>query len=329
MCKRVNKEMAEKEQSREIFDGNWYILVCGLHKPKEPLMLASGLSLCPIDDPMSVFDLAAAGAAGFHGWSVLEPIAAACTCEIESARDSAIVPGYDTLNRAWLVSALLVLRGFTGHLCLACSSYSWNLVAGHQKRTSHIFKKQLQEEGVEAAVYESTRDLHPFSGNLLDFHLKLLLDRNTRKDSLTEEDLDWIRKHYEIFNQLAAKYESFRLALEAVIDWRYTNDARTAIARLWSGIESIFGITSELVFRVSLFSASLLEERGERRKLRFEAIKKLYSLRSKAVHGEPLSDEKILSAMNDSFHLLRELLILTIEKGHVLAIKDFDDAVFG
>ena len=155
-----------------------------------------------------------------------------------------------------------------------------------------------------------------------------LVDSDTRKDSLTKEDLSWIRQHYEVFNRLAAESESFRLALGSAIDWRYTNDARAAIARIWSGIESIFGITSELVFRISLLSASLLEERGEARKIRFEAVKKLYSLRSKAIHGESLPEEKILSAMNDSFHILRELLLLTIEKGHVLTTKDFDNSVF-
>ena len=318
-----------KEQTRQRYDGNWYVLICGLSEPEEPLTLASGLSIRPLDNPISVFDLAAAGAAGFHEWSVLEPVAKACTCEIESAKDSAVEPGYDTLNRAWLASALLVLRGFTRHICLACSSYSWSLVAGHQKRTSHIFEKQLQEEGLEAAVHKSKRELPQFFGNLLDYHLRLLINSDTRKDTVTKEDLDWIQKHYEVFNQIAAENESFRLALGAAIDWRYAKDARTAIARLWSGIESIFGITSELIFRISLLSASLLEKPGEARKTRFKAVKKLYGLRSKAVHVESLPDEKILSAMNDSFHLLKELLLLTIEKGHVLSNRDFDNAVFG
>jgi hypothetical protein len=33
--------------------------------------------------------------------------------------------------------------------------------------------------------------------------------------------------------------------------------------------------------------------------------------------------------MNDSHRLLRELLLLTIERGHVLGADDFDDALFG
>ena len=141
--------------------------------------------------------------------------------------------------------------------------------------------------------------------------------------------LPWIREHYDVFNDLAASSEPFKFALEAAIDWRFAKDARSAVARLWSGIEAIFGITSELVYRLSLLAASLLAERGDARKAKFEAVKKLYGLRSKTVHGEPLSEDKLASALNDSYHLLADLLILSIHRGHVLGQDDFDQAVFG
>jgi Apea-like HEPN len=135
--------------------------------------------------------------------------------------------------------------------------------------------------------------------------------------------------HFNTFNQLAGESEAFRLALEAAIDWRYSKEPRLAVGRLWSRIEAVFGISSELVYRISILCASLLEERGERRKARFQAVKKLYGLRSKAVHGEALKQEQLVSAMSDSYRLLRELLLLTIEKGRVLTADDFDDALFG
>ena len=308
--------------------GNWYILTVGLPPITDPLTLASGVSLRPIGNPLSVFDLAAAGAVGFKGWSVLEPVAHACTCEIESALDADLTPGYDTLNRAWLASALLVLRGFTRHLCLACSCYSWQKVAGHQERHSTVFKNQMSEEGVDAATFNPREDLAPFHGNLLDFHLKLICDDQARTDSLTTDDVYWINTHYDSFNLLSADSESFRFALEAAIDWRYATDLRSAVARLWGGIEAIFGVSSELVYRISLLSASLTAPRGLKRQDRFKEVKKLYGLRSKIVHGEQLPGEKLCEALNSSYHLLRELLLLTIEKGHVLGQKDFDEAVF-
>jgi len=321
--------MSKESPSPDSHDGNWYVLVAGLHRPAAALTLAPGVSLRPLEQPLSVFDLASAGAVGFRGWAVLEPVAPGCCCEIESAKDAAILPGYDTLNRAWLASTLLVLRGFTRHVCVACSSYSWNTIAGHQVRTSHVFQQQLDEEGAEAAIYKSKRELPRFQGNLLEFHLTLLTNKDARADDVTAEDADWIHEHFDVFNNLAAQSQPFRFALEAAIDWRFAKDARSAVARLWSGIEAIFGITSELVYRISLLSACLLAQRGDQRRAKFEEVKKLYGLRSKVVHGEQLTDEKIASALNDSYQLLADLLLLSINKGHVLCQEDFDQVVFG
>jgi len=82
-----------------------------------------------------------------------------------------MLPGYDTLHRAWLASGLLMLRGFVRHLCVACNSYSWNIIAGHQGRTAHVFQQQLQEEGPDAAVYKSKRDLPTLGGTCSIFIL--------------------------------------------------------------------------------------------------------------------------------------------------------------
>jgi hypothetical protein len=309
-------------------DGNWHILVIGFPSITKPLVLASGISLRPLAQPLSIFDLAASGAAGFDTWAVLVPVAAACTCEIETARDANTTPGYDTLNRAWLVSALLVLRGFTRHLCVACSAYSWNLVAGHQSRTAPIFHQQLAVEGVENAVFKSKRDLPRFHGKLLDFHLSMISISAARADEITELDATWVRDRFDTFNRLAADNEPFRFALQSSIDWRYAKDARSAVARLWSGIEAIFGINSELVYRISLLSASLLASRGHERKEKFNEVKQLYGLRSKAVHGEAMTEAKLAQALNGSFRLLAELLLLSVERGHALSQDDFDRAVF-
>jgi hypothetical protein len=294
----------------------------------EPLTLAPGVTIRPIGEPLSVFDLAAAGGVGFKEWAILEPIAHACSCEIESALDSAITPGYDTLNRAWLASTLLVLRGFTSHLCIACSRYSWRIIAGHQKRHSPVFSEQMAEEGVESAIFEPKEGLPTFQGQLLDFHLKILSDGGTRAAFVSEEDSQWVNNNYDMFNRLASESEPFRFALEAATDWRYSTNIRSAVARLWAGIEAIFGISSELVYRISLLAASLTRPRGEERKRRFDEVKKLYGMRSKIVHGDKLSQEKLQHALRESFQLLRELLLISIKRGHMLGPEDFNSAVF-
>lgn len=307
---------------------NWYVVIAGMPPPQGPVQLAAGVTLAPLGSHLSVFDLASAGSVGFRQWAILEGIAATCSCEMESAMDAAILPGYDTLNRAWLASALLVLRGFSSHIAPACCSYSWNTIAGYRARAAPSFKAQLTEEGVEAAVFSPKETLPPFRGQILDFHLEVLAHDARRSGAVTDDDASWIRSHFEIFNALAAQSESFRFALESAHDWRFSRDPRIAVARLWSGIEALFRVSSELVFRLSLLSSSLLEPRGEGRKRLFEHVKQLYDQRSKLVHGQSLSDDKTAFAMNGSFDLLRRLLLHQIEIGHPFGPEDFDNALF-
>lgn len=316
------------ETEQQAVDGNWYILLAGLPRFETSSVLAPGLGLRPLEAPLSIFDLAAAGAVGFKGWAALEQFAHSCTAEIESAKDANITPGYDTLNRAWLTTGLLVLRGFTRVWGVACSGYSWNLIAGHQLRHSEHFKKQAAEEGIDRAVFQPRHSLSPFRGNLLDYHLTCFVDAGCRNDAPNEADAEWITNRFDTFNRLASDNEAFRFALEAAIDWRFAKEPRSAVARLWGGIEALFGITSELVYRISLYSACLLAERGEHRKRKFQDVKRLYGLRSKVVHGEKLADEKISQAMSDSFHLLRDLLLVEVERGKPITPGDVDDAIF-
>jgi hypothetical protein len=304
----------------------WYILIWNLAAEESFLKLGPGVYIRRLDGNISVFDLAAAGAAGFREWAMLEPFLGGCVCELETAQNAAIEPGYDTLNRGWLASALMKLKGFNAHLPVACSSYSWDVVAGHQERTKGIFQAELREKGVEAAVNSPERALPPFKGQLLEVHTTLLVPENVKR-ILTKEDADWIDDNYERFNYLAAKSEAFRFALSAAVDWQYASSPRMAIAQLWSGIEGLFGINSELVYRISLGVASLLEERGAARRDRFNRVKRLYGVRSRAVHGDELSDDKLNEAMVESFNILNQLLLVNIEKGRAFKSDDFEAAI--
>lgn len=272
---------------------------------------------------LSVFDLSAVGAVGFREWAVLEPLTSAATCEIESPTHAAGAPGYDALNKAWLASALLVIRGFARHICPAYSAYPWNLIAGHQNASSRSFGRQAAEEGIERAVFHPNASLPRFVGGLLDYHLALLLPEETRSTPFNSSDADWCRRNFERFNQLASTSERFRLALEAAVDWRYTRDPRAAVARVWVGIESLLGISTELVHRVSLFGATVIAPRGAERVAAFRRIKSLYSVRSKAVPGEPIAEDKLLVGLHGSFEVLRALLLDSVERGAVRNEDDF------
>lgn len=312
--------MTPVDDSQRQKDGNCYVLLYGVPRPSRPVTLAPGISVLPLPYPLDLFDLLALGAVGFRASSALEPFIRGCTCEIESAVDSATKPGFNALNRAWLAVALLVLQGFRSAMGVAVSRYRWQDVPIPGSSASW-------NEPVAPSKRRARTDLPPFQGGLLDLHFRMLSAGDQPRE-LTAACTDWLAEAFPVANLLATEHPSFYLALQAATDWRFATDARSAIARLWSGIEAIFGVSSELVFRISLLAASLLEPRSESRLTRFKEIKQLYGLRSKAVHGDKLSDTKLSEAMLGSFDLLRDLLILTLSRGRALAQEDFDEAVF-
>jgi hypothetical protein len=122
---------------------------------------------------------------------------------------------------------------------------------------------------------------------------------------------------------LATSDERFRFALEAAVDWRYSKDPRAALSRLWAGLESVIGIKSELVYRVSLCAATVIAPSGPARVAAFKQIKALYGVRSKAVHGEPIDEERLICGVHDSFEVLRTLLLDAVERGAVRTEDDF------
>ncbi|MCA1617163.1 MAG: hypothetical protein LC729_01555, partial [Acidobacteria bacterium] len=93
-------------------------------------------------------------------------------------------------------------------------------------------------------------------------------------------------------------------------------------------IECLFGISSELVFRLSLMAACVLHRRGAQRRECFHRVKKLYGVRSKAVHGDDISSERLNEGLDSSFRLLRDLLIAFIDHGREYSEDDYEIAIF-
>jgi len=288
----------------------WFVLGNGIEMESQEIDFLPNLKMKRIEPSISVFDLAAAGAEGFREWVLLEPISSSCRFEIISLNEG-INSGYDVLNRAWLLNTLFVLRKKLKANFIACSAYSWNEIAGYQKRSLGNDLK-----------------LAPFRGNLLDFHTKIIQLPKLESSKINEPDIEWIKNHYEIANSLAAGNDNFRFALETINSWRYAKDVKSSIAIIWAAIESIVGVSSEIVFRLSLNISSLLENRGEVRINKFNQIKKLYGLRSKVVHGSELKPNQIGMAIEESFLLLSDLVNYMIEKNKIITKTDFERAVF-
>ena len=131
---------------------------------------------------------------------------------------------------------------------------------------------------------------------------------------LTNNDADWISKHYTNARSLLEE-DSFRTAVQCLSQHHWHPNPRIKLAMIWAGIEGIFCASSEIRFKISLYMARFLFPDNEvERQVVFEMVKRLYNVRSKAVHGGKLKGDLSLAA-TESANLLNKLLIKCIETG--------------
>ncbi len=125
--------------------------------------------------------------------------------------------------------------------------------------------------------------------------------------SLTEIDATWICAHFKNGQNLLED-DSFRTAVHCLATYRWHTLPRVRLAILWAGIEGIFGASSEIRFRISLYIARYLHPTDpDLRQQIFDEVMKLYNVRSAAVHGSKIKGDTTLAVVK-SAEILRKLL---------------------
>ena len=124
---------------------------------------------------------------------------------------------------------------------------------------------------------------------------------------LTAEDLSWIENNYTAAYDLLDK-DSFMTAVHAMASYKWHSMPRVQLAILWSGIEALFEASTEISFRISLYIANFLagSNMAEAKEL-FARTRKLYSSRSKAVHGGKMKGN-IEELVSESAMLLNRII---------------------
>lgn len=137
-----------------------------------------------------------------------------------------------------------------------------------------------------------------------NYHLRGLTDSIYL---LNDNDEAWIEQHFQTAKKLLDK-PKFQNAVHSLATYRWHSLPRARLALLWSGIEGLFDVDTELVFRLSLYIAKFLApNKIDETKTIFSKVKKLYTQRSSAVHGSKIKGE-VGDAVTDSAQLLRNLL---------------------
>ncbi|MCK4944863.1 MAG: hypothetical protein KAS59_01205 [Alphaproteobacteria bacterium] len=89
------------------------------------------------------------------------------------------------------------------------------------------------------------------------------------------------------------------------------------IATIWSGIEALLKVDYELNYRIPLICSILLTKTKNERLKKFKNIQKLYTVRSKCVHGSKTKSKELNSSVDESMQLLCDLIKLFCKDGKI------------
>jgi hypothetical protein len=145
---------------------------------------------------------------------------------------------------------------------------------------------------------------------------------------ITPEAWTWVVRSIEPALEMRAN-NTFHFALEAFWGSFDEPDPRMAASKVWAGIESLFGIQSELRFRLALYAASVLEPPSEARLSLYRRLLTLYNERSKVVHGGAIAASVIAHHVVASQHILRRLLRDALHIKRIRPVREIEKLVLG
>jgi len=130
---------------------------------------------------------------------------------------------------------------------------------------------------------------------------------------ISAEDAEWLEANFIDARDLLEQ-DAFQTAVHCLASYRRHKLPRIQMAVLWAGIEGLFMVSTEVRFRISLYIARYLcpvdeEKRGQV----FDDVKRLYNVRSAAVHGSKLK-EQTRDAVQESAVILQSLIRKCIEE---------------
>lgn len=261
-----------------------YLFVNGLSTSK-PLPLHNNITLCP-----------AKSSAKWDGVLSL----------FENDIDFSIA----VLSNATISSQLYITAESTELLLASTWNAQWDCVLlGALLNCNTMCNLQCDQalENIEKASY-----LH-----VTNYELRALL---SPPYCLSGSDEAWLSANYERAYKLL-EIDTFQTAVHAMASYRWHSVPRVQLAILWSGIESLFNVNAEVSFRISLYIANFLSDDSEQADKIFKKVKKLYSARSTAVHGNKTKDS-LENVVHESAELLNQILMRCAERSSLPNVED-------
>lgn len=140
---------------------------------------------------------------------------------------------------------------------------------------------------------------------------------------VSPDQLAWARENKNAFEALIA-VPAFSRAMRCYGNSHYLFDADMRIMLLWSGIEGLLSVDSELTRRIALYAALMIEGDHEQKANWFAEVKKAYGVRSKAVHGGAVRGSMLEEGYQQASRILVKLLARCVEIGRVPTSIELD-----
>ncbi|MES2902129.1 MAG: hypothetical protein V4723_20545 [Pseudomonadota bacterium] len=170
---------------------------------------------------------------------------------------------------------------------------------------------------------QSTAELSHFSesSRLSVIDYRIFAPPRLEAMELSETECVWLEANFEKA-QLLLNQHGLQNAVHCLATYHWHSLPRAQLALLWAGIEGLFSVDSEIVFRVSLYTAKFLAPQDKLAQQQiFAEVKQLYGVRSRAVHGGRLKGDPSDSVAK-SVALLKRLIVACIECDGLPAIDE-------
>lgn len=278
-------------------DRNWCFAIIGLECDAPELILDTFAKIQRVTEPPGEVELATALKNKFL-FSAVGRYSNQIGHEIVINRDQ-FISDQAAFTIAWWIISALRIKTLTEIIVPAVADYSWSTISA------------LSDGACNVKLLEDTPRAK-FFGQAI---------------TTSQSDVNWIATNITKFAQLI-QVPKFKLAVESLTENHFSNSDRMIVATIWAGIEALFEIQAELSFRLAVGIASILEHRGSLRKELYQKTKKLYSVRSQAVHGGALTTKKLEEHIVEARKLLSRLLCHFIETGSLLSEDEINDLIF-
>lgn len=269
------------------FGNECYLYVNGV-SPSKPIWLHDNVCLCPAKPAVQ--------------WR-----------EIMSLFNDDIDFSIAVLCNPTIASQLHIVGDDTEHMVASAWNSQWDCILLGALFNCNVMCNLQSDQPIERIA--EAKYIH-----ITNYELRALL---STAYSLSATDEEWIEKHYEAAYKLLDR-DFFQTAVHAMASYRWHSLPRVQLAVIWSGIESLFNVNTEVSFRISLYIANFLSDNKAQAKELFKQVRKMYSLRSTAVHGNKAKDN-LAGAVEESASLLNRILKRCAELN---CLPDVDNLIF-